>query len=179
MSSFGHVDINDLPAHVQKRAREILAKNPAWDIEDTREVIQRIDLGITPGPNAVPLQKRRGGRRRDLEHVEQVELFRLIDGDENLATLPIYAVPNFSGLGDKRHGGRLKAEGRRPGVLDVNVDVARGGYHGLRVELKIKPNVVTPAQREWCERLHAQGYRALVCWSAIEAFSTIRAYLNC
>jgi hypothetical protein len=44
----------------------------------------------------------------------------------------LYAVPN-GGFRHKAVAGKMKAQGVRAGVLDFNLDVARGGYHGLRI----------------------------------------------
>lgn len=119
------------------------------------------------------------GRREQPEHAAQVALFARIDAHPVLSQLPIYAIPNWIGPRTARHGAFLKAEGRRAGVLDINVDVARGGHHGLRVEMKIKPNRLSDDQRVWIERLTAQGYLALVCWSTDEAWDAMLEYLAC
>lgn len=82
-------------------------------------------------------------------------------------------VPN----GGKRgmlEAARLKKQGVKAGYPDLLLDVARGGYHGLRIELKAtraelgRTPQVQPSQRAWIERLAGQGYRAVVCegWEA-------------
>ena len=47
----------------------------------------------------------------------------------------LYHIPN-GGSRHKAEAGRLKAEGVKAGVPDLCLPVARGGFHGLYVELK-------------------------------------------
>lgn len=91
-------------------------------------------------------------------------------------------VPN-GGKRNAREAGRLKRQGVRAGYPDLVLDVARGGYHGLRIELKAtraelgrKPEV-SPLQRQWLDRLNLQGYRALVCEGWEQARDEILGYL--
>lgn len=74
---------------------------------------------------------------------------------------------------------KLKAEGLKRGVPDMLLPVARGGYHGLFIELKDdeKPSRVSPEQREWLRQLAAQGYAAYVCKGADEAWGALMGYL--
>ena len=117
-------------------------------------------------------------RHTPSEHEEQAALFEwatLAQGQHpELAML--FAVPN----GGQRHpavAAQLKAEGVRAGVPDVFLLVARGRFHGLAIEMKVKPNKPTEAQEEWIARLRNYGYSAVVCWSAQDAQSVIMAYL--
>ena len=89
-----------------------------------------------------------------------------------------YAVPN-GGLRDKRTAAKLKAAGVAPGVPDLAFPVARGGYHGLYVEMKrSKGGRVTSLQREWIAKLRANGYKAEVCSGADAAMAVIERYLR-
>ena len=49
----------------------------------------------------------------------------------------LFAVPN-GGARDVITGARMKQEGQRAGVADLLLPVARGGYHGLAIEMKRK-----------------------------------------
>jgi hypothetical protein len=89
----------------------------------------------------------------------------------------IFAIPN-GGARHKATAGRLKAEGVRAGVPDLMLPVARGGYHGLFMELKVAPNKPTPAQAEWLEWLDRQGYAARVCYGFDDLVETVEWYLN-
>ncbi|HDS1304210.1 TPA: VRR-NUC domain-containing protein [Stenotrophomonas maltophilia] len=91
-------------------------------------------------------------------------------------------VPN-GGRRGKLEAARLKAQGVRAGYPDLVLDVARGEYHGLRIELKAtrtdlgrKPEV-SAAQRSWLTRLQQQGYRAVVCEGWLAAREELLFYL--
>jgi hypothetical protein len=57
--------------------------------------------------------------------------------------------------------------------------VARGGYHGLFIEMKRqKGGTVSPTQRDWIEYLLAQGYQAVVCRGFDAAREVIEQYLD-
>lgn len=127
-----------------------------------------------------------GGRAksRDLEHPEQVKLFTW--RAENAVAYPaletLYAIPNFSGRGKSkavrlRDGARLKAEGRRKGMLDTCLPVARGGYHALYLELKAE-GYPSPDQRWWLDRLRLEGNRAEFVRGFEAARDLILAYLH-
>lgn len=75
----------------------------------------------------------------------------------------LYHVPN-GGRRDSREAQDLKSQGVRPGIWDLALDVARGGFHGWRCELK-KPGAspaLRPEQAEYGIFLEQQGYCCLV-----------------
>jgi hypothetical protein len=94
------------------------------------------------------------------EHQEQCALFQWAQLHQtkypDLAWL--YAVPNGART-SMSTAKKLKAEGLRKGYPDIGLDVARGGYHGLRIELKrLKKSETSEEQRMWHRRLEEQGY---------------------
>lgn len=90
----------------------------------------------------------------------------------------LYHIPN-EGKRSARTGARMKAEGLRSGVPDICLPVAKGGHHGLYIELKRRKNArVTQEQLDWVERLSQQGYVAAVCRGCDEAISLITRYLR-
>ncbi|MCL2183364.1 MAG: VRR-NUC domain-containing protein [Chitinispirillia bacterium] len=114
------------------------------------------------------------------EHEEQKAVF-----DWAKANLPLrpelallHAIPN-GGHRRKAVAAKLKAEGVKSGVPDIDLPVARGGYHGLKIEMKrTRGGVTSPEQKWWIEQLTAQGYSASVCHGAESAIKTIEWYLN-
>lgn len=114
-----------------------------------------------------------------LEHAEAVALMEWVEA--HLGQLPalemLYHVAN-EGDGNSVAGQYRLAEGVRPGVLDYNLDVARGGYHGLRFELKTRNGRLSPAQRLWIHKLTAQNYQAAVCFGWEEAARLLLKYLT-
>ena len=75
-------------------------------------------------------------------------------------------------------GAQLKAAGVKAGYPDIGLDVARGGYHGLRIELKTITGRLRANQREWLDWLTSQGYLAVACHGMEEAQDTIEDYLR-
>ena len=89
------------------------------------------------------------------------------------------AIPN-GGHRHKATAGRMKAEGVKAGYPDLLLDVARGGYFGLRIELKRQrksDSRTSPRQVQWHDRLRGQGYRVEVCLGWEAARDVIVAYL--
>lgn len=114
-----------------------------------------------------------------LEEIEQEHVFLWASMEERaypeLAML--YAIPN-GGKRAIKTAVALKKQGVKRGVPDMCLPVARGGYHGLYVELKRqKGGTVSDEQREWIAALNTQGYKAIVCHGAEEAIEQIRGYL--
>lgn len=89
----------------------------------------------------------------------------------------LFHIPN-GGKRSKSEAARFKAAGVCPGIPDLFLPVARGGYHGLWIEMKAKDGRVSPAQRDMMGRLSAQGYRCVVCFGADEAIAQITEYLE-
>ena len=73
---------------------------------------------------------------------------------------------------------KMKRAGNKPGVPDIIMLSARGGYFGLMIELKrIKQGVVSAAQDDWLSRLADEGYCAVVAHGAAEAIRCLDWYL--
>lgn len=90
----------------------------------------------------------------------------------------MYHIPN-GGSRSKSEAGRFKAEGVKAGVPDICLPVARGGYHGMYIELKrVKGGRVSTAQQGWIAALRDQGYYACVCKGWADAAGVIKKYLE-
>lgn len=89
----------------------------------------------------------------------------------------MYHVPN-GGKRDKATAVALKRQGVKSGVPDIVLPVARGGFHGLYIELKVGKNKATKNQERWIESLNSQGYYAIVCYGWQQAAEEIVKYLN-
>lgn len=61
---------------------------------------------------------------------------------------------------------------------DLFLPAARGGYHGLFIELKYGKNKTTAKQDEWLEKLNKQGYAVSICYGCNEAIEKILKYLK-
>lgn len=93
----------------------------------------------------------------------------------DLLHIPIVHIPN-EGKRSLSYAARMKRMGLRSGFPDLLVPLARGGYHGLFIEMKYGKNKTTKEQKEWLERLSAEGYACAVCYNASEAIKTIESY---
>jgi hypothetical protein len=114
---------------------------------------------------------------RDLEHRLQcacVRWFRLAypQHQHNL-----FAVPN-GGYRTPATAAKIKAEGALPGVSDLILLIARGGYHGLLIEMKTDKGRQSEAQREWQRLIETDGYKYVVVRSIEEFIKVVTDYLN-
>jgi len=89
----------------------------------------------------------------------------------------LMAIPNAAKR-TVRNGGRMLAEGLRPGAPDLFLAVPRGDCAGFFVEMKTRDGVLSENQRLMLARLAKGGYATCVCRSTEEAKAAIRAYLN-
>lgn len=91
----------------------------------------------------------------------------------------IYAVPN--GVNMAKPSTRVKywREGRIPGVPDVNIDAARGGYHGLRIEFKrdVKQKPSTD-QLNAHDQLRKEGYLVVIAFDHSTAWGLTKRYMQ-
>lgn len=113
------------------------------------------------------------------EHDEQAALFRWAELNEGRwpELEMLYAIPN-GGHRHKAVAGKLKAEGVKAGVWDVALDVPRGRYHGLKIEMKWDNNNLTNNQELWGSRYDRYGYDTAVCWDWLDAAHAILTYLG-
>lgn len=110
---------------------------------------------------------------RGTEAYEQIAVVDYCD----FKHIPIFHVPN-GGSRNKREAKNLKRQGVKPGVPDLCIPVAKGGHHGLYIEMKSESGKPTEKQLEWIELLNANGYRAVVCHGFDEARETIDRYMG-
>lgn len=97
----------------------------------------------------------------------------------------LFAIPNGS-YRSKATAGKLKAEGVFPGVADLIllvplvIDVPKEIviFHGFCIELKTKQGRQSPEQKEWQEKVEAQGYKYAVVRSLEDFIKQINDYLQ-
>ena len=77
-----------------------------------------------------------------------------------------------------KQGRRLKKKGVKAGVPDCFIFEPRGGYNGLVIEIKVKPNVVTEAQKKWITELQKRGWAGSVCYDFDQVKTVIDNYLK-
>jgi hypothetical protein len=93
----------------------------------------------------------------------------------------LFHIPN-GGTRNIREAVELKAQGVKSGVPDLALFYARGlnypMYHGLFIEMKVKPNKVSAEQVAWLDNLAKEGYYCAVCYNWKEARDTLVNYLE-
>ncbi len=116
---------------------------------------------------------------KSYEEAEQAAIFKWAEYEKR--KYPelelLYHVPN-GGKRDAKTAAILKRCGVKAGVPDLVLPVARCGYHGLYIELKVGKNRTSKNQDRWLENLNAQGYKAVVCYGFNETTNMILRYLE-
>lgn len=131
-------------------------------------------------PWSAPRESRPKARRNDWEAIEQKQLFDWLDLQYPKESKLIYHVPN-GGKRDAITAKKLQGQGVKAGIPDICIDLARGGYFGMRIEFK--PNrahksTVSPAQQATLYLLNDAGFYATVCYGFEDARQAITAYLT-
>lgn len=73
----------------------------------------------------------------------------------------------------------MKQEGMKKGISDLCLPVARGGFHGLYIELKRdEGSKIQPEQIEFMEFVATQGYCDKICIGYQETVEALEWYLN-
>lgn len=116
-------------------------------------------------------------RITEAKHQERLMLWAAVHESEYPELKLLHHIPN-GGKRNEKEAAHLKRQGVKAGVPDLCLPVARGGYHGLYIELKIQGNKPTEKQLEFIEALQNQGYKAIVCYGWEEAQIQIEYYLT-
>jgi hypothetical protein len=117
-----------------------------------------------------------------MEAAEQVALFQwaniVVGMHPELKWM--FAIPNGgSRKGGAIEGKHLKDQGVKAGVSDIFLPCARGGYHGLFIEMKrVKNSVVSDSQSLFQHSMIEAGYRATIARGWQEARDVILEYLS-
>lgn len=111
------------------------------------------------------------------EHLLQVACVQWFNAQHRNLYGLLHAVPN-GGRRDKVTGAKLKAEGVVAGVSDLELKVARHGYHGLLIELKTPKGHQSQQQRQWQRIVEAQGYKYIIVREVLEFIEQINSYLT-
>lgn len=130
-----------------------------------------------------------GVKWRKDEHCEQVALiqwaawmvFRSGRGEVEPAWADcewLFSIPN-GGDRDKIVAGRMKAEGVKSGVSDLFLPVARGGFHGLWIEMKrFDGGTLSDTQGKFLNFVKTKGYAQSLCYGVEQAISTLKWYMT-
>lgn len=89
----------------------------------------------------------------------------------------LHHIPNGGGR-SKAEGGILKAMGVKRGICDLFLPCARGGYHGLYIEMKTQSGRASDEQDRFISFAQKEGYCVYICRSAAEAIEKIKKYIG-
>jgi rhodanese-related sulfurtransferase len=141
-----------------------------------------LGLSVTKCPHKLALEalaKKPELIKGNYEHYDQVRIFYHFAVNDKVTYESLVSVPN----GGQRHAktaAGLRAEGLKKGYPDMQLDIAKGGYFGLRLELKQedkKKGRITPEQQTRLELLHDNGYYSVKAWGHDEAIRAIKLYM--
>ncbi|RYC66332.1 VRR-NUC domain-containing protein [Spirosoma sordidisoli] len=141
--------------------------------------------GAVPASDYLALVKQ-STPARQLEHLMQVEVVREFRKKYPAYERLLFAIPNgakltmrYTAEGEPYSPERIRlvAEGLTAGVLDLMLAVPRQGYHGLFLELKVKPNRPSAEQLDMITRFGSQGYYCSVAYTADLALLVLDDYL--
>lgn len=172
-----------------------LTENQLREIYDKRSRAKSGEIGVNPKPalnNRHALALSRLAKNPHLrsgvvngvkkgnashEHWEQIIFFSWL-----LEVFPeyysdFYAIPN-GGLRPGFTGSQLKDEGVQSGQPDINGDLAKGIYFGLKIEMKWDTNKPSTEQISIMQRRTEKGFFCALCYSAEEAIEVVSEYLN-
>lgn len=107
------------------------------------------------------------------EASEQIKVVQYCD----LLGYPVFHIANQRRC-DPKTGAHLKRQGLRPGVPDLCIPRARGGFHALYIEMKDTKGKLTSEQLEWIKLLRSEGMCAYCCYGADNAIALIEKYMN-
>ncbi|UTM60467.1 hypothetical protein L4174_023665 (plasmid) [Photobacterium sp. CCB-ST2H9] len=139
-----------------------------------RQALVRLakDPSLYFGRSATPTQ---GRKNADREHFIQVCLFHRLSIEFPDEYFFVKAVPNG---GQRNHSTafKLQAEGVKPGAPDIDVEIPKSCFHGMKLEVKTESGTLSEAQSERMEKLGALGYYVYEgrgfydCWNAISNY---------
>jgi hypothetical protein len=97
----------------------------------------------------------------------------------------LFHIPNGGARGDNARsnairGAAMKAEGVKAGVYDLFLPVARGGWHGLFIEMKKPGEKIKKKsdQEQFGFDVQAQGFGACECDSWRQCVNVLKQYIN-
>lgn len=158
---------------------------PSWlmelvktDVEIKKGLVMKGYEFQSPHARALcALAKDPTGLKGKEEHFIQVRLFRFVEREYPQYYDDFFAIPN-GGLRSASTAKGLREEGQKAGIPDTFIDVAKGAYHGMRLEVKADKGRLQPNQVIALQKLSERGYFAVMGRGYHECESQIISYLN-
>lgn len=115
------------------------------------------------------------------EYQIQIKVINWAKGEvykNNPLALYLHHSPN-GGDRDEREAARFYAMGTKSGYPDLILDIAKGGYHGMRIELKRSDNdKESENQTTRIRLLREEGYHAVITKGYEATVAAISAYMK-
>lgn len=73
---------------------------------------------------------------------------------------------------------KLKDQGMKSGVADIQIKEARHGFHGIDLELKVKGGRLSDDQINYLTSVEQKGYLAIVAYNVESITLLLKSYLN-
>lgn len=89
----------------------------------------------------------------------------------------LHAIPNGANKSIAQ-AMKFKREGLTPGYPDLELSIARNGFHAAHIEMKRNDGRLSEDQREIIHLLESQGYCVYICKSFDEFKTAIESYLR-
>ncbi len=89
----------------------------------------------------------------------------------------LFSVPN----GGKRNevvAAKMKAEGQLAGVADLILLKSNSHYGALLIEMKTRTGRQAETQKEWQQKIEADGYKYVICRSIDDFMNEVNTYLK-
>lgn len=141
------------------------------------------ESGVLKNSNSsVNISKGSGKNKKSLCPSEAQEAYALKQWADThpICRKHLIHIPN-GGSRNPREALNLKRQGVKPGVSDYFLAYPIGGYHGLWLELKRRPLIlsrVSAEQKDWLALMNSAGYSAEVAWGWENARMIIKSYLE-
>lgn len=121
--------------------------------------------------------KSAGGAKKRNNHEDRLQITCMRYMAHQYPDVICFHPPN-GGKRDSREAKKFKDMGAKPGIPDVCIDRAAGGYHGARIELKWGKNGLTNKQRLVLDQLSTEGYFVAVIRSFDQFKEIVDQYLK-
>lgn len=132
-----------------------------------------IDVGDEDDASETGVWTPEGQRKEDKLQTAFTHVFRVLFGDRT-----IVHCCSLAGLDKTACTGRSKKLGYWVGWFDYMILMPRGGYGGLFIEFKIKPNTPTEKQLESIRLAIDNGYYAALVYDMDEALDVLDYYMS-
>lgn len=169
---------NSIKSSATKESKPVVTAKKSRKTKSTKAANNEL---IESSPHATRLQWLLKKGDTTSEHYHQVRYLYILERFDPEIYEDMCGIP----MGDLRvglAGARIQAEGAKKGSPDLNYDLPKGMYHGLRIEMK-RPAIdgiiggrLSAIQIKRMKRAKHNGYYVTVCYGFMEALFVVWEY---